>query len=302
MLPLEGKVAVITGAAGGIGARVARLMRGQGATVVGVDRVDCDDCDDSLRVDLADDAQLADLADRLSRTPPDILVNIAGVMRFGLHEGQPADALALCYRINLLVPAQLAGAVAGPMRRRGSGQIVNVGSVLGAIPYPWFAAYSSSKAGLAALSQALRRELAGSGVAVTHVNPRAARTAFNDGQVNRFLEIAGMTADSPDEVAQVIVGAIMRRRETVSIGRLERIYAAVNALAPGLIDRGKAGQVRRAHAEFTDRPKEMKDEIPSCGSRRLGRDAGHGQPVDRHCTIDERSGPADQRRLGAHRL
>ena len=58
-------------------------------------------------------------------------------------------------------PRRWSRAVAGPMRARGHGQIVNIGSVLGAIPYPWFAAYSSSKAGLAALSQALRRELGG---------------------------------------------------------------------------------------------------------------------------------------------
>lgn len=250
MRQLEGRKVAITGAAGGLGAPVARLLREEGAIVTGIDRVPCPACDNSIVVDLADDAALADLAETLARNPPDVLVNIAGVMRFGLHEGQPLDALALCYRVNLLVPAVLARAVAGPMRARGSGQIVNVGSVLGAIPYPWFAAYSSSKAGLSALSQALRRELMGSGVTVTHVNPRAARTPFNNAEVNRFLGVTGMKADAPEWVAERIAAAILDRRDTVSIGRMERVYAALNALNPKLIDRGLAGQIRKARAEF----------------------------------------------------
>ena len=250
MLPLDGQTAVITGAAGGIGTPVARLLRDAGAWTVGVDRVESPACCESRIVDLSDDGALAMLASRLTAETPDILVNIAGVMRFGLHESQPVEALALCYRVNLLVPAVLAGSVAAPMRARGHGQIVNIGSVLGAIPYPWFAAYSSSKAGLAALSQGLRRELLGSGVTVTHINPRAARTPFNNHQVNRFLEITGMKADEPEWVAERIASAILSKRETVNIGAMERMYAALNAIAPKLVDNGLASQVRRAHAEF----------------------------------------------------
>ncbi len=241
----------MTGAAGGLGAPVAQLLREAGAHVTGIDRAECPACDASVLTDLSDDAALASLSGELAAHPPDVLVNIAGVMRFGLHEDQPIDALAMCYRVNLLVPAVLARAVAGPMRERGSGQIVNVGSVLGAIPYPWFAAYSSSKAGLAALSQALRRELAGSGVFVTHINPRAAKTPFNSAQVNRFLELTGMKADEPDWVAARIARAIVARAGTHNIGAMERIYAALNAIAPRIIDSGLAGQVRKARAEFS---------------------------------------------------
>lgn len=250
MLGLEGKRVFVTGAAGGIGMPVTRLLRERGAHVTGIDRVPCPTCDVSIATDLSDEGALAVLAAQVEADCPDILVNIAGVMRFGLHERQPIEALSLCYRINLLVPAVLARAVAMPMRARGSGQIVNIGSVLGAIPYPWFAAYSSSKAGLAALSQGLRRELLGSGVVVTHINPRAARTAFNNGEVNRFLALTGMKADAPEWVARRIVAAITARKETVSIGVLERIYAALNAISPRLIDTGLASQIRKARVEF----------------------------------------------------
>jgi short-subunit dehydrogenase len=251
MLRLDGKTAVVTGAAGGIGAPVARLLRERGARVLGVDRLEPSECDECVVTDLAEDAALEALCARFARQTPDILVNVAGVMRFGLHETQTLDGLSQLYRINLVVPAALAQAVTGPMRARGSGQIVNIGSVLGAIPYPWFAAYSSSKAGLAAFSQALRRELDGSGVAVTHVNPRAARTAFNTAEVERFLSLAGMKADEPEWVANRIVSAIATRKRHLSIGAMERVYAAINALAPAAIDNGLKSQVRKARAAFS---------------------------------------------------
>ncbi|MGD9665624.1 MAG: SDR family NAD(P)-dependent oxidoreductase [Novosphingobium sp.] len=250
MSRLDGQRVAITGAAGGLGAPVAQRLRDAGAYVTGIDRGPCPACDETIITDLSDDAALAALVDRLGSATPDILVNIAGVMRFGLHETQPVEALALCYRVNLLVPAVLARAVAASMRARGSGQIVNIGSVLGSIPYPWFAAYSSSKAGLAALSQSLRRELIGSGVGVTHINPRAARTPFNNGEVNRFLEITKMAADEPEWVADRIAAAILGKRETVNIGAMERVYAALNALSPRIIDNGLTAQIKRARAEF----------------------------------------------------
>lgn len=248
---LEGKIVVMTGAAGGIGSALARKLRAAGARVTGIDRTDCSDCDATIIGDLGDDKVLKRIAAQLAGTPPDILINVAGILNFGLHEHQTADALAQCFKINLIAPVTLAGAVAGPMRQRGSGQIVNIGSVLGAVPYPWFAAYSGSKAGLAAFSQGLRRELEGSGVAVTHISPRAARTAFNSSDVSRFLALTGMKADEPEWVAQRVFDAIVTRRPDVTIGRAERFYAALNALAPRLIDRGLASQLKRVRAEFS---------------------------------------------------
>ncbi|MBB6124624.1 SDR family NAD(P)-dependent oxidoreductase [Sphingobium subterraneum] len=251
MSRLDGKHVVLTGAAGGLGTPVARMLREHGAHVTGIDRISSPACHDSLIADLSDESALTLLMDRLANDVPDIVINMAGVMSFGLHEAQDVSALALCYRVNLLAPSVIARAVVGPMRARGSGQIVNIGSALGAIPYPWFAAYSSSKAGLAGLSHALRRELAGTGIAVTHISPRAARTPFNSARVNRFLDITGMKADEPEQVARCIVRAILARRSTVTIGWMERIYTGLNTLAPGVIDRGIAPQIRRVNAEFS---------------------------------------------------
>lgn len=250
MHSLDGLNAVVTGAAGGIGVPLCRQLRQRGAYVTGVDRAQCPEADETLTCDFTDEAQLGALSERLAQKTPDILVNLAGVMCFGPLERQDPALIALCLRINLQVPISLARAVAGPMRARGKGQIVNVGSALGAIPYPWFTTYSASKAGLAAFSRALRREMEQSGVAVTHISPRAVATPLNAGMVDRFLTAVKMRADLPERVARRIVAAIEARQPHLLIGGMERVYAALEVIAPRLIDNGIRPQIAKARAEL----------------------------------------------------
>ena len=80
--------------------------------------------------------------------------------------------------VNLVAPAALCCACLPFMKRRNSGQIVNIGSIFGSIPLAHFAAYSSAKSGLRAFSEALRRELADTKIAVTYIAPRAVRTGM----------------------------------------------------------------------------------------------------------------------------
>ncbi len=250
MQPLEGKRVILTGAAGGIGSLVAALLKSKGAHVTGVDRVDCSACDETIIGDLASREGLKALADTLAARQVDILINSAGVQYFGPAEQQSHDSLWMGYAVNLIAPVALSAAVLPQMKARGNGHIVNIGSVLGSINYPYFAAYSSSKAGLEGYSEGLRRELHGLGIAVTHFCPRAVNTAFNNDAVNRFLSLAGMTADDPAFVAERIVAAIVARKAYASIGFKEHIFAAINALLPGIIDAGLAGQTVKARQLF----------------------------------------------------
>lgn len=251
MRRLEGATIVVTGAAGAIGSRLAKGLSAQGTTVIGIDRTECPDCDRTFLADLSDAGALAATSLAVAEQPVDILVNVAGAQYFGPAERQDPASIAVTYAVNLIAPAILARAVLPGMLDRGGGQIVNIGSVMGIIAYPYFATYSSSKAGLRGLSDALRREVRGRGVAVTHISPRAIATGFNSAAVNRFLELVRMRADDPDKVADRIVRAIIARRRDVSIGAAEGFYARVNALAPGLIDRGLAGQAAKARALFS---------------------------------------------------
>ena len=137
----------------------------------------------------------------------------------------------------------------GPFER-GDGQVVNIGSMLGAVKYPFFASYSSAKAGLQGLSEGLRREIGGGGIAVTYIAPRAARTAFNSPAVMRFMELTKMKTDEPEFVADRIVAAILERRKEVFIGFQERLFMRLNALVPRLIDMGISPQAAKARHLF----------------------------------------------------
>ncbi len=251
MKPLEGQRVILTGAAGGIGSLVAARLRNQGAIVTGVDRIDCPACGETIIADLSTEAGLADLSAKLAALHADMLVNVAGLQFFGPFEDQPAANIWLGYAVNLIAPATLSRAVLPQMLARGSGQIVNIGSMLGAIKYPFFATYSSSKAGLQGLSEGLRRELHGSGIAVSYIAPRAARTAFNSPDVMRFMELTKMQTDEPDKVADRIVNAIIKRKPETFIGAQERMFMRLNALFPRLIDTGLAKQTARARHLFT---------------------------------------------------
>ncbi|WP_246444036.1 SDR family NAD(P)-dependent oxidoreductase [Sphingomonas sediminicola] len=167
----DGKTVVLTGAAGGIGSLLCRELKREGATVVGVDRVDCPEADETIMADLATQSGLADICNLLSSRRVDLLVNLAGMQYFGLFDRQEPDQIWTGYVVNLIAPATLMRCVLPQMQARGDGQIVNIGSVLGAVNYPYFATYSSSKAGLRGLSEALRRELGKSPIAITYIAP-----------------------------------------------------------------------------------------------------------------------------------
>ena len=96
--------------------------------------------------------------------------------------------------------------------------------------------YSSAKGGLRAFSEALRREVYGSGVDVTYIAPRAVKSATTTAEVLRFARTARMNLDDPKNVACRIVRAIVNREKDVFIGFNERFFVRANALVPRLVD------------------------------------------------------------------
>jgi len=251
-VPLEGQTVVLTGAAGGIGKLLGRELHARGATMIGVDRDDCPGCDETIVADLSRKDDLERLSELLGGRQVDMLVNLAGMQYFGPFERQDPSNIWTGYVVNLVAPATLMRAVLPQMHARGSGQIVNIGSVMGAVSYPHFATYSSSKCGLRGLSEALRRELGKSAIAITYIAPRAVRTDFNGADVNRFLEVARMRADDPTHVARRIAKAIIGRRKEVTLGIAEHIFTRMNGLCPRLIDAGLRGTTVKAKALFSD--------------------------------------------------
>jgi len=136
------------------------------------------------------------------------------------------------------------------MKARGRGHIVNIGSVFGSINFAHFVTYSSAKAGLRGFSEGLRREVAGSGIDVTYVAPRAVRTPFNGDDVLRLAAATRMNMDEPEAVAKRILRAISRHEKDVYIGFPESLFVRLNALMPRLVDVALASDDRKARALF----------------------------------------------------
>ncbi|WP_293680853.1 SDR family NAD(P)-dependent oxidoreductase [uncultured Phenylobacterium sp.] len=247
----EGQRIAVTGGAGEIGGRIVQQLVREGGAVSVLDRQAPSGLQARhIACDLADPAGLEAVAGALAAEPWDVLINLAGVQYFGPAEEETPVSLRRTLAINLLAPMRLAQAVTPGMRARGRGQIVNIGSIFGSINFAHFASYSSSKAGLRAFSQALRRELAGSGVGVTYVAPRAVRTAFNSAKVLEFAALTKMAMDPPDEVAARIVEAVARRRRDVYLGFPEAFFVRLNALFPAVVDRALAPADRRVARLF----------------------------------------------------
>lgn len=240
---------LITGGSGALGRRVVQQIKREGGRVVVVARAPVDG-QETIVGDLSSAQGLEAVAAGVAARPWDVLINIAGIQHFGPLEHQTAEHLLASYMVNLVAPARLAQVVLPGMKARRRGQIANVGSIFGSINFAHFATYSSAKAGMRALSQSLRRELAGTGVAVTYVAPRAVATPFNSDRVNEFARLTGMAVDDPDRIARRIVAAIRKDRRDVYLGFPESVFVRLNALAPSVIDGALKSNDLKARALF----------------------------------------------------
>jgi short-subunit dehydrogenase len=182
----------------------------------------------------------------------DVLVNCAGINDFGRFAKEAPDRIEALITTNLLAPVQLSRAVLPGMLARGRGRIVNVGSVMGGVGFAGFAVYCATKFGLRGFSEALRRELRGSGVSVAYVAPRYTRTALNTAAMDQMARAVRMNTDSPETAARAIVAAVNRAKAEHVIGSVERLLVRVNGLVPGVVDISLAKLNRRMaeHAEM----------------------------------------------------
>ena len=172
----------------------------------------------------------------------DILINNAGVLAVG-HLADMADGdLERMAQTNLIAPMALTRDLL-PALRVSKGRIVNIGSVFGDIAYPFFAGYSATKFGLRGFSDAMRRELSGSGIGVTYIAPRATRTAA-EGAFSALMEPLDMTLDTAEAVASQAWDAILKgKRESFPKGK-ERFFVKVQRLFPSLVDKSVGAQAR----------------------------------------------------------
>ncbi|SFL17396.1 3-oxoacyl-[acyl-carrier-protein] reductase [Falsiroseomonas stagni] len=221
MFRLDGKVALVTGATGGIGAAIATALHAQGATVAITGRREAElaalaEALGGERVlmapaDLADPAAPAALVEKVegAHGALDILVNNAGFTRdmLALRMGD-ADWNAVL-EVDLTAPFRLARAALRGMMKRRSGRIVSIASIVGVTGNAGQANYAAAKAGLIGMSKSLAQEVATRGVTVNVVAPGFVKTAMTDAlpeaaRTALLSRIPTQRMGSPEDIAGAV--------------------------------------------------------------------------------------------------
>ncbi|APG90518.1 3-oxoacyl-[acyl-carrier-protein] reductase [Sinorhizobium americanum] len=224
MFDLSGRKALVTGASGGIGEEIARMLHAQGA-IVGVHGTRVEKLE-ALANTLGERVQIfpANLSDRAEVKAlgekaetelggVDILVNNAGITKDGLFVRMSDEDWDNVLEVNLTAVFRLTRELTHPMMRRRFGRIVNITSVVGVTGNPGQANYCASKAGMIGFSKSLAQEIATRNVTVNCVAPG-------------FIESA-MTGKLNDKQKEGIMAAIPMRR----MGSGAEVASAVAYLA-----------------------------------------------------------------------
>ena len=221
MFDLSGKAALVTGASGGIGGAIARVLHGAGAKILlagtKADKLAAVKAALGERaavaaVDLADPAAGETLVKAAEEQfgQLDILVNNAGLTKDGLAMRMKDEDWAKVIEVDLTAGFRLARAALRGMMKRRWGRIIGIGSVVGATGNPGQANYAAAKAGMVGMTKALAAEVASRGITVNCVAPGFIATAMTEilsaeQKVKLEAAIPLGRQGTPDEVAACVL-------------------------------------------------------------------------------------------------
>lgn len=256
-MELRGRVALITGASRGIGAALARELRGAGAKLVL-----CARNQDALQsVAAAEDLALAgDLLDPQFRRHAvdqaldafgriDLLVNNAGVGHYRRSIEADGDEIRALWELNFFVPLELARLVVPRMLQqaplpgaREQGMVVNVSSIAGKVTLPWFTMYSASKFALSSWTDGLRMEFMREGIRTLNVCPGYVKTGFQANALSGkppapLAQSKERFAITPEKCARAIVHGIRKNKRTVVAPPSNWAMVLAARLFPGIVER-----------------------------------------------------------------
>lgn len=226
---LEGRIALVTGAASGIGAATSRRLAEEGASVAVTD-LDAERAQALAReiggagyeLDVRSTQSIGAAVARSESElgPPDILVNNAGYDEFGFFGQTDEQMWDRVLAVNLRGAIAVTHAVLGGMHERGRGRIVNVASEAGRVGSQGSSIYSAAKAGMIGFTKAIARESARYGIACNAVAPGPIETPLLMSAPEQLGELGGRLVEG-------MVDATAMRR----IGQPEEVAAAVAFLA-----------------------------------------------------------------------
>lgn len=255
MKSIQGKTALVTGAASGIGRAIAFELAAAGAhlCLLDIDEPRLREVSDELREQGAPSVMTlrCDLRDRndldakldflLAETGGiDLLVNNAGCAYLGSTVGMSDRQWESLVALNLLAPSHIIRRLLPSMCERGAGHIVNIASVAGLVPFKRVSAYCLTKFGLVGFSESLRIEMAKYGVGVTTVCPGFVRTRLfesvmvSDGS-RRARHPKDFLCAAPEAIALRVVKAIRRNQGVVVPGPVAQCLWLMMRMAPNLV-------------------------------------------------------------------
>lgn len=188
MFDLTGRVALITGATGGIGVAIAKKIKAAGATVVvsgrNVAKMDAEFGDDYIKIpcDLASDGGAVELImDTIDKAGKiDILINNAGITKDTLLMRMTDEQFDDVINTNLRSCFKMCRAVIMPMMKNRYGRIINMASIIGTIGGPGQANYAASKGGMIAMTKSIAAEVASRGITANAIAPGFIKTPMTD--------------------------------------------------------------------------------------------------------------------------
>jgi 3-oxoacyl-[acyl-carrier protein] reductase len=224
MAPLDGRIAIVTGAARGIGQAIAVKLASEGADVAlcDVEKDWLSETGDliaakgrrteSFAVDVSDSAAVQTAVDQIIEKfgKIDILINNAGITRDNLLIRMSEEDWDLVLQVNLKGAFLFSKTVARPMMKQRSGAIVNVASIIGLIGNAGQCNYAASKGGLIALTKSVAKELAARNIRANAVAPGFIKTKMTERLSeeiqNKMLEAIPLGRFGlPEDVANVVM-------------------------------------------------------------------------------------------------
>ena len=235
--PFDDRVALVTGAASGIGRSIATALAERGARVLAHDvresgREVAEEIGGAfLQADLSDMEQTRGLARQAldAEGRIDILVNNAGFQHMSDVESFPEETWAKLVQVLLVAPFQLIKHLIPGMKERRWGRIVNMSSIHGLVASPYKSAYVAAKHGLVGLTKTVAIEAGEDGVTVNAICPTFTRTPLVERQIGEQAEILGISEDRVLQEVMLTNAAIKRLVEPEEVASLACYLASDEA-------------------------------------------------------------------------
>ena len=245
---------LITGASGGLGSALAKLLAEKGARLVLTSRSEkaLNELISKLPSKEKAVALTADLskpgeAERLARAAAsalghiDVLINNAGVGYFALMEEATEENIRHLFEVNTLSPLVLINSLLPEMQKRAGGRVVNILSCAGRVPIPSVGVYGGSKSALAVMTNTMRLELESKGIDIINIYPGTVATAFEE-HAFREEERPGLCpkdvcGEPRFRIAQKVIDAAAGPPGEVWLERAGKWYSTAALIWPPAVDR-----------------------------------------------------------------